>query len=195
MLTAVAESLEEQYHPAWRKLLEARRCPSKKAMGSNNANVPSSSAASGSTQTRQRRPGARTVNLAKDVEAARADLDTTNKTIDDFIRETASYRRAETAVYYQKLRVKWAVEEARLMETELSQQNRTAKSNADAVAKKVKKRHRGDDDEEIPPKSRSKRAKRGVGRKNAISGTTPEKPQARRSKRLAKMEAFLKTGI
>lgn len=114
MLTAVAESLEEQYHQAWKRLLEAPWCPSREAMGSNSTNAASSSTASGFTQTRQRHPGAKTVNLAKELEAARADLDATNKTIDDFIRETASYRRAETAAYYQKLRVKWAVEEARL---------------------------------------------------------------------------------
>lgn len=58
--------------------------------------------------------------MAKKLKAAEADLDAINKTIDDFIQETAQHRHAETAAYFQKLRVKWAVDEARLMEIEMS---------------------------------------------------------------------------
>lgn len=171
-LTAAAESREEQNRQAWERLLETRR----------------REAALGSSQTRRRRPGGRTVDLAKELEAARAELDATNKMIDDFIRETARYRRAETAAYYQKHRVKWAVKEARLMETEMSQQHRMAKSNTKVDTKKNKKRRRGDS-EEIRPEPRPKRAKRGDGGKSALSDTTLGKPQARRSsKRLAKLK-------
>ncbi len=154
-LTAVAEPLEEQYHQASRRLLEAPRCPSREAMGSNCTNAARSSAASGSTQTRQRRP-AKNVDLAKKLEAARAALEATNKTIDDFIRETVPYTHARKATYYQRHRVEWVVKEARLMETEMSQQSKPMKSNIKVDTKENKKRQRGDD-EEIPPESRSKR--------------------------------------
>ncbi|KAL8750778.1 MAG: hypothetical protein Q9199_006849 [Rusavskia elegans] len=189
-LTAVAESLvEEQYHQPWKRLLKAPRCPSKEARGSNSTKAVSSLTASRSIQTR---PGPKAVELAKRLEkrleAAEADLNATNKTIDDFIQETALYRRAETAAYFQKLRVKWAVEEARLMEIEMSQQRRTAKSNTKVDTKENKKRRR-DDNAEIPPEPRPKRAKPGDKGKSAVSNTTPDKPQARRSsKRLAELK-------
>lgn len=187
-LTAVAESLKEkQYHQPWKRLLEARRCPSREVMTSNGASATSSSAASGSTQTRQRRPGARNGDLIKELEAARADVDATNKMIDDLIRETASYRHAETAAYYQRLRVKWAVEEAHLMETEMFQNRRTAKSNTKVETKENKKRRR--DDDEMTPEPRSKRFRRREGGQNTVSDTTSGKPQAlRSSKRLANLK-------
>ncbi|KAL8725457.1 MAG: hypothetical protein Q9166_007351 [cf. Caloplaca sp. 2 TL-2023] len=193
-LTAVAEPLEEQYHQALRRLLEAPRYPLGEVMGSNSINAASSSAAIGSTQTRQRRPGPKTVDLANELDAARAALDATNKTINDFIRETAPYRYAQTDAYYQRHRVEWVIKEARLMETEMSQQSKTAKSNTKVDIKENKKRRRGDD-EEITPEPRSKRAKRGDGGKSAVSDTTPGKPGARRSKRLAQGKPPLQAGV
>lgn len=118
-LTAVAEPREEQYHQALMRLLEAAPCPSREVMGSNSINAASSVAASGSTRTRQRRP-AKNVNLAKQLEAARAALEATNKTIDDFIRETRPYTHAQKATYYQRHRVEWIIKEAPLMDTEMS---------------------------------------------------------------------------
>ncbi|KAL9025911.1 MAG: hypothetical protein Q9196_005345, partial [Gyalolechia fulgens] len=183
-LTAVAESLvEEQYHQPWRRLLEASLCPSREALGVNATNATSGSPALRSTQTRQRHPGAKNGYLTQELEAARADLDATNKIINDFIRDTALYRHAETAAYYQRLRVKWAVEEARLMETELSQNRRTAKSNTKFDTKENKKRRRGDD--EIPPEPCSKRTRRREGDQNAVSDATPQ--TRRNSKRLANL--------
>lgn len=87
--------MEEHYHQPWKKLLNASQYPSREAMGEFLE-------ASGSKLIRQRRP-AKNADLAKELEVARAGLDGTNKTINDFIRETARYRRAKTAVYYQKL--------------------------------------------------------------------------------------------
>lgn len=109
--------------------------------------------------------------------------------IDDFIRETAPYRHAETAAYYQRLRVKWAVKEARLMETAMSEQRETAKSSTKVDARKNRKRRRADDDEEgennKPPEPWPKRTKYGGGAKQvAVSDSTPG--NIRRSKRLAK---------
>lgn len=112
----------------------------------------SRSAASGSPQIRQRRPGLKTVDLAKELEATRAALDATSKSIDDFIRETEPYTHAHTAAHHQSLRVKWAVEKACLMETEMFHRRRTAKNITKVDIKENKKRWRGDD-EEIPPES------------------------------------------
>ena len=180
-LIAVAEPLEEQYHQALKRLLESPWCPSKKAIGSNNINAANSSAVSRPMQTRQRRP-AKNADLVKELEAAQAALDAANKTIDDFVRETAPYRRAQTAAYHQKHRVEWAVEEAHLMETEMFQQSKTAKGDTN----KNKKRPRGDDDkeEEKALEPRPKRTRRGDGSKIAVSDTMSGKRSARRSKRL-----------
>lgn len=154
-------------------------------MRSNRANAPSGSTGSGSTQTRQRRPGAQpAIDLTKELEAARAVLGTTNKSIDDFIRETAPYRRAETAAFYQRLRVEWVVKEARLMETQMSQQSKTATSKISLNSDGNKKRQR-DDDKETHSEPWPKKTRRGGGgAKDAVSDVTSGKP--RRSQRLAK---------
>jgi hypothetical protein len=112
-----------------------------------------------------------------------ADLETTNKEIDDFIRDTERYRTAESAVYFQKLRVKWAVEEARLMNTEISEQRQTAKGNMN-IDIKGKKKRRGGDNTEITLEQQEVQAEQ-VGR----NGTTQDVPLGpRRSKRLAKLK-------
>ncbi|MCJ1424192.1 hypothetical protein MMC29_002079 [Sticta canariensis] len=197
-LTAVAEPLEEQYHQALRRLLKVPRCSSREAMGSNRTNATNGSAASGSTQTRQPRP-ARNVHQAKELEAAWAALDAANKTVDDFAQETAPYRSAQAAVYYQRHRVQWAVKEARLMETEMSQQSKAAKSNTKVHTNENKKRRRGDDDDndheekDIPPKPQSKRTRRGDGGKSAVSDAKSGKSEARRSARLANLKANTST--
>ncbi|KAI4183685.1 MAG: hypothetical protein LQ346_006262 [Caloplaca aetnensis] len=145
-LTAVAESMvEEENHQPWKRLLEASRCPSREAKGSGGTSAIGSSAALGSTQTRWHPSGAKTDDLTKELEATRADLNATKKMIDDFIRDTASYRLAETAAYYQRLRVEWAVEEARLMEIEMSQSRRMAKSDITVDTTEKKKRRRDDE--------------------------------------------------
>ncbi|KAL8906415.1 MAG: hypothetical protein Q9207_002039 [Kuettlingeria erythrocarpa] len=157
-LTAVAESMGEETHQPWKRLLEASRYPSRAAMGSGGTSATGSSAVSGSTQTRWQHSGARTDDLTKELEATRADLNATNKMIDDFIRDTASYRLAETAAYYQRLRVKWAVEEARLMEIEMSQSRSMAKSDITADTTEKKKR-RCDNEEEIVLETRFKKTR------------------------------------
>ena len=156
--TAIAESLEERNHQAWRKLLQAL----------------------GSSQPRQRRP--RGLNPAKGWKAAQAEFESTDKMIDDFIRETAKYRYAATDAYFQRLRVEWAVKEARLMEAQMSQQRKTAKNSTKFNDKDNRKRRRADDNEDQPPEPWSKRTRHGCGSKNVVSYSAP----SRRSKRLAK---------
>ena len=172
LLTATAESLEQQHQESWRRL--------RKAMESNSKNASGSSLTSGSTQARHR-PGAKSVNLAKELEAAQADRDASSKTICDFIRETEAYTRAQTAAYYQRHRVEWVIKEARLMETEISQRRKTANSLTKGDANESKKRRRGDDDDdEILPEPESKRTKREDSHENATLGATPDKSHARR---------------
>ena len=166
MLTATAESLEQEYRQSRRRL--------RMAMQPNSNNATSSSAASGSTQTRQPGTGAKAVNLAMKLEAAQADRDASQKTICDFIRETELYTYAQTAAYYQRHRVEWVIKEARFMETEMSQQSKMGKS-----------RKRGRD--EILPESRLKRTKQGDGDQNADPSPTPGKPHTRRSTRLTSL--------
>ncbi|KAF2185447.1 hypothetical protein K469DRAFT_665039 [Zopfia rhizophila CBS 207.26] len=148
---AAAEAEERQYHQAWKRLLEARR------------------------------QNTGTVALAKQLAAAQANLDTAMKAIDDFIRDTAHYRRAEAAVYHQKNRVQWVLKEARVMEAEVPQQRGTARNNSKSDAGESKKRRRSDDDV-IPSESWSKRTRRGGGGKDAVPDTVSGQP--RRSQRM-----------
>lgn len=184
MLTATVESLEQQYHQSWTRLL--------RAMELNSNNAASSSAASGFTQTRKCRPGVGAVNLAKELEAAQAARDVSNKTIYEFIRETKPYTHVQTAAYYQRHRVDWVVKEARLIETKIFQQRKMTKNNTKVATNQSKKRRR--DDDEIPPKSQRKRTKRG---ENAISGATPDKLHTRRSTRHTRLndKAHLQTRV
>ncbi|KAF7507843.1 hypothetical protein GJ744_010007 [Endocarpon pusillum] len=74
------------------------------------------------------------------------------------------------------------------METEISHQRRTARSNTKVGSNENKKRRR-DDDKERPPEPRPKRAKRGKQGKSAVSEPTPGKPQLRRrSERLTRLK-------
>jgi len=61
------------------------------------------------------------------------------------MRDTAHYRRAETAINSQKHRVQWALKEARVMEAEAMRQRETAKNNLRSDAGESKKRRCSDD--------------------------------------------------
>ena len=164
--TLTAESLETEYHQSMRKLHRAKQ--------SNAKHVVSSSSAPDSTHSRQRRLGGKGVDMAKELVAARADRDASQKSIDDFIRETEPYRQAHRAAFYQRHRVAWVIKEARLMETEMSLQSNLAKS------KKRKQR------DEEPSESQPKRTKGGDGGRSINSVAPPGKPHLRRSTRQPK---------
>lgn len=143
MLTAVAESLEPKYHRSTRRLLRATQ--------PNGNNAASGPAASDSTQARKRGLGGKGVNMAKELAAARADRDASQKSIDNFLRETEAYTRARRDALYQRHRVEWVIKEARLMEAEMSLQRNLAKS-----------RKRKQRDEE-PPEPQPKRTRQRGG--------------------------------
>ena len=165
-LTLTAESLEREYHQSMRKLQRAKE--------PNENHVVSSSAAPDSMRFRQRRPAGKGLDMAKELVAARADRDASQKSIDDFIRETEPYRQARRAAFYQRHRVAWVIKEARLMETEMSLQSNLARS------KKRKQR------DEEPSESRPKRTKQGDAGRSANSVAPPGKPRLRRSTRQPK---------
>lgn len=168
--TADAKLLEEQYRQALRRLLEALRCPSRDAMRSNSINATRGLAAVGPMRNRY-------YHSTKNVDMTRE--------LEDFVRETEPYRRAQTIAYYQRHRVEWAVKEARLMETEqlMSSKSETVKRDTKVDTKEIKKRRRDDDHEEIPPASRPRLRDSSI---RAVSDTISGKPLARRSERLTK---------
>ncbi|KAI0399969.1 hypothetical protein F4802DRAFT_620661 [Xylaria palmicola] len=157
-LTATAESLEQQFHESWRVL---------NAGDADSSIAPSRSVAFSSAQPQ--RPAAKTVSIAKQLEAAQADRDTSSKRIRDFIQTTEPYKRAQAAAYYQRHRVAWVVKEAHLMEAEMLQQRKAATS----------KKRRRDREEETSPEAQPERAKRRVSGKNAVSGATRGRPPTR----------------
>ncbi|KAL7926516.1 hypothetical protein ACQKWADRAFT_142096 [Trichoderma austrokoningii] len=134
-LTLAAEPIDSEFHQSMRRLRRARR---------PNGNDPT-----------QRPLGGKGATMAKELAAAQADRGASQKSIDNFIRETGAYTRARRAAFYQRHRVEWAIKEARLMESERSLQRDTAKS------KKRKQR------DEAPSESQAKRTTQRAGSENA----------------------------
>ncbi|KAL8914312.1 MAG: hypothetical protein Q9171_001032 [Xanthocarpia ochracea] len=160
-LTATAESLEPECHQSMRRLLRAKQPNGNKAA--------SRSAAFVSTKPRQHFPGGKGGNIAKELAAARADRDASQKSIDDFIRETRAYMQAGRDVFYQKHRVEWVIKEARLMENEMFPQSNWTT---------IKKRKQRDEE---PPEPQPKSTKRRVGGRNANSIAPPATSHPRRN--------------
>ena len=183
LLTATAESLEQQFLESW-KLLGAR---------GPDSNIASSRPVVSSSAPPRRRPGAKTAIPAEELEAGQAERDASNKAIRDFIRETEPYKRARAAAYYQRHRVEWVIEQARSMETEMSQQRNKAESNTKGNTKESKKRRRNEE-KDISLESQSKRAKGRVGSENAASGATRDRPHTQSVRRSAR-HTSLQNGV
>ena len=171
-LTARAESLEPECHQSMKRLLRAKQ--------PNGNRAASRSAAFLSTKPRQHFPSGEGVNIAKELATARVNRDASQKSIDDFIRETKAYMQAGRDVFYQKHRVEWVIKEARLMENEISPQSNWAK---------VKKRKQRDEE---PLEPQPKSTKRRVGGRNANSVATPATPHPRRNARRSTRQTSLK---
>ncbi len=171
-LTAIAESLEPECHQSMKRLLRAKQ--------PNGNNAASRSAAFLSTKPRQHFPGGKGVNIAKELAAARADRDASQKSIDDFIRETRAYMQKRRDVFYQKHRVDWVIKEARLVENDMSPQSN---------GPKIKKRKQRDEE---PPEPQPKSTKRRAGDRNASSVATPAMPHPRRNARRSTRQTSLK---
>jgi hypothetical protein len=184
-LTALAEPLEDQYRQAWRRMLRAPRRSSREARASCQTEVSSTSAALGFMNKKGQQRPARIVDMAKELEAARASLDATDKTLDNFIRETEPYLNAQTAVYYQRHRVEWVIKVASLMDMETAQQSTRVKNKAGVDTRENRKRQHGND---TTPGTRFKRVRRGRDGERIAPDATLGKP--RRSARLAQSKSL-----
>lgn len=185
-LTAIAETWrEDHYYQPWQKLLVAQGDPEGEGTRSNGITITSSMVSSDGTPPPKKGPLA-IHHLVGELEEAEAKLAETKKMIGDFIDDTRPYRRKETAVFHQRLRVKWAVDTARSLEAELSAEHKAAKKDKTTATIKDKKRRRsqGDEGQKDPEPLRKRTRGTGDGR-NAILETESGKPAARRSRRLA----------
>lgn len=117
-LTARAVAEEPQFHKSWNLLSEtSHRC------------------------------GPEVGGLAIQPKTNKTGRAASNKASLEFIKETIPYKNALTATRYQRLRVKWIIKEARLLEGELSEQRPVTADVAKRKADRSKKRGRDEDDE------------------------------------------------
>ncbi|KAM3563291.1 hypothetical protein MY1884_001336 [Beauveria asiatica] len=120
--------------------------------------------------------------------ATKAEQDANETAIHDFIQQTKLYKETRAAVYYQRHRVKWAVREARLLESEIAKQAKAAERSR--LEKRSETRNRRDEEnDQVNSNSQLKKPKRG----SRGEGLTPSPTDVasatapRRSARLAKM--------
>ncbi|KAM3437551.1 hypothetical protein MY4824_003724 [Beauveria thailandica] len=120
--------------------------------------------------------------------ATKADQDANETAIHDFVKQTERYKEARAAAYYQRHRVKWAVREARLLESERAKQAKAAeRSRLEKRSETRKMQHQEND--QVNLNSQLKKPKRGA----TGEGVTPSSRDvasataSRRSARLAKM--------
>ncbi|OAP55668.1 hypothetical protein AYL99_09820 [Fonsecaea erecta] len=109
------------------------------------------------------------------------------KSINEFVQETKTYREARGEIMYQQYRVEWAIKEARAMETELLKESEKQKNN--------KEKKRTQCDEGAPSSSESAPSKRAAAGGSANPPTTSGTPHPRRSTlRSAHRSAGVKKG-
>ncbi|KAM3514872.1 hypothetical protein MY11210_001477 [Beauveria gryllotalpidicola] len=161
--TATADSLESQFLNSWRLL------------ASRDADI----------TARQRHPNAK---AGRPDRATKADQDVSETAIRNFIQQTERYKRARAAVYYQRHRVKWAVREARLLESEIAKEAKAAERCRLEKRSETRKRRRQENDQ-VNPESQLKKPKRGATGEGLTPSPrdVPSAKATRRSARLAKM--------
>ncbi|PMB73540.1 hypothetical protein BM221_000963 [Beauveria bassiana] len=78
--------------------------------------------------------------------ATKADQDANETAIHNFVQQTKRYKETRAAVFYQRHRVKWAVREARLLESEIAKQAKAAeRSRLEKRSETRKRRHEQND--------------------------------------------------
>jgi hypothetical protein len=191
--TTAREPHERPYNQAWKRLFEA--VPSlpqeRSGLNSTKGNYNSQSLAcavpaSGPLRIRQPCQNMKTVALTEQLASAQDELATAKKIISDFMRDTAHYRRAETAINSQKHRVQWVLKEARVMEAEAMRQRETAKNNLRSDAGESKKRRYSDDVNTSQSWSK-KTSREGDGKDTVPSSGRPRQSQRRRVEGTATM--------
>ncbi|KAI0097188.1 hypothetical protein GGR51DRAFT_541692 [Nemania sp. FL0031] len=107
---------------------------------------------------------------------------TTNKVICEAVRHTQAYTYKQKTALLRKPRIDWIVEEAHVMEAEMTQAE--AQQDGKSHRNPNRKRKSNDEDEDIPPRKQSKRSRLSGG-PEISSSISSSKPQPRRSVRLA----------
>ena len=133
-LTNILESKEPQYYQSWTTLLRAMQ----KSSSHNTA---------ASTQDQQCSSSVKN-NTGATLQAVQADRDASYQLMGDFIGETKPYLNIQKAIFYQKRRVQWIVQEAQFMQ---------ATRNFGTGTGESKKRRHSD---KAAPQSQSKRTRR-----------------------------------
>ncbi|KAI9676090.1 MAG: hypothetical protein M1817_000833 [Caeruleum heppii] len=173
-LNDFVESEERRHSQAWERLLEAmplsarqRRESLDKPGNSHLTEATINLDVSQPSNTRQRHSSRQTAALKEQLAAARADAAAIKTTLEDFIRETAPYRRAKESADRQRRRVNWVVEEARVMEAEMKAEEKAERSHQRGLSKTSgrgeagsKKRKLGVE-EDLPNESWAKRTRHG----------------------------------
>ncbi|KAM3488338.1 hypothetical protein MY3957_008367 [Beauveria namnaoensis] len=120
--------------------------------------------------------------------ATKADQDANETAIHNFLQQTKRYKETRAAVFYQRHRVKWAVREARLLESEIAKQAKAAeRSRLEKRSETRKRRHEQND--QVNSETQLEKPKRGA----TGEGITPSSRDvasakaSRRSARLAKI--------
>jgi len=177
-LTATGESLEQQFLESW-KLLGARGPDGNIAF--KQASGFKSCAASKASGCENCHPQPRSWKRPK-----QNGMRATKRFATSFERKNRISVRVQLPTT-KGIEWSWVIEEARSMETGMSQQRKKAENNTKGNTKESKKRRR-DVEEEISLESQSKRAKGRIGSENAASGAT--KRQASYSKRASECSPY-----
>ncbi|KAL7967283.1 hypothetical protein HDV63DRAFT_406915 [Trichoderma sp. SZMC 28014] len=99
-------------------------------------------------------PSTATGAFDEELDAVRAQLETTRQQLHKFIKDTKSYRRWETAVRCQELRVQWVLEQLSLIDTATSAEYKATKSSSSANSAKKRKAR---DEHDAPPRQLPKK--------------------------------------
>ncbi|KAI0855378.1 hypothetical protein F4860DRAFT_39014 [Xylaria cubensis] len=128
-LSATVQPLERKYHNTTTEIFELIEENREKYLGERSVN---------------------NIDPSEDLSKIRVALETTNKSIHDLIRQTALYTLASRKVFSSQRRLNWIVKEARVMESEMAQNDtRTGPSRSN----ENKKRRRNDEFQEVSVKT------------------------------------------
>ncbi|KAL8856975.1 MAG: hypothetical protein Q9178_006470 [Gyalolechia marmorata] len=105
-----------------------------------------------------------TGTLNEQLGACRALLELTSQKITKFFRGTKAYRRAESDLGRQELRVQWVLEQLPMIEPGTSLKYKAGKD--DTIANNSRKRKPRESDDDTQARHQSKRQRQGVGRRD-----------------------------
>ncbi|KAI1112121.1 hypothetical protein F5Y14DRAFT_423219 [Nemania sp. NC0429] len=121
------------------------------------------------------------IDVTEEAEGMRAALDATEKRIWEMVEEAREYRQAERLLRLHRSRIDWIIKEARVMETEMAQEDRQQDKKSPLDLNQ--KRKHDDESNEPPLENHSKRPRRSDDTETGL-GPTGSEPQLRQSTRL-----------